>query len=178
MRLSAQRLRELLRPLLQLPSEQEGGTALTLLRLSTALALAPKTLRTLADRAIPVAERLGWLTSTLQLPSGSVLELFFAGLLKNEAFAQWNSLFQEYLRLRQRLGRARLYTAHTAVPLSTQEIDQLTQTLTQRFEAPALVDVQVDPTVGAGLRLEAPDGWEYDDSLTGRLTRLATTLAA
>lgn len=178
MRLSAQRLRVLLQPLLELSPEQEGEAALTLLRFSSALALAPKVLRSLADRSTPTNERASWLTSTLGVSKGSALDHFFSALLENEAFTNWTRLFQEYLRLRQRLGFARLYTAYSAIDLSQQELTQLTETLTKRFETPALVEVRIDPTVGAGLRLETPDGWEYDDSLTGRLTRLATTLAA
>lgn len=177
MRIAFRVLQAWMLPLLVQEQEAERQTALRVLHLDRACATTPSLLRLLSDRSVSVEKRLSWLKETLTLSSGDVLADCFRRMLEQNGFSTWSRFFYEYLRLRERLGLGRLCVVRTALPLGEEQQADLETSLEKRFSEPVILAPTVDASVGAGVRLQSPDGWTFDASLEGRLSRLATALA-
>ena len=178
MMLSQRTLHGWITPLLRLPAQEEQEAMRVILRLNEAIKQAPRLGRTLADRSISLETRLGWLQKALSLTTTHPLHAFFQAALQEEGFAHWSKVFAEYVRLRERLGLGGVFLLKSAAPLDADEQHKIQARLEAHFLQPALLEAVIDTKLTAGVRLESLDGWVYDDTIHGRLQRLATTLSS
>lgn len=177
MRHSLRHIQQWFLPLFSLSSQDDERVVSALARLERVFQANPSLVRSLSDRSIPVDVRLDWLVQALQLKKSEPLFVSLQLLVERQGFVNWSIFFQEYLRMRKRLGLRHLYTLFSFVPLSTEQKTALHKQLEEQFSFPIIFECVLDPGLGGGFRVESPDGWVLDASVTGRLNRLAHALA-
>lgn len=146
-----------------------------LFRLGRIVAGDPKLEQALSDRSVPAKRKRELLSKLLYGKVTAVAEALATqavGRLKNSAPAD---AFDELSNLAAAQREAVVAKVRSSAPLSSEQSDRLTATLTRTYGKPVTVHVEVDPELLSGLVVRVGDE-VIDGSGAGRLAALRKSL--
>jgi F-type H+-transporting ATPase subunit delta len=159
-----------------LADQQVPAVAAGLQALAQAVAAEPEAMRVAQHPGVSLEDKLKLLLSPLgEVPP--VLKRFVALTIERHRFADLPELVTLFRAVQDEREGLQPVLAETAAPLTAEQIERLETALARLLGRPARVEQQLVPTLIGGLRLHV-NSEVLDESLTGRLDRLAEFLGA